>query len=75
MPPASQANFHLCEQGAETLLSSPILQIQPTYKVINADMEMTFFSPLAVRDNRVVVRGCQQSLPRHGQQTKAVLVS
>lgn len=44
--PASQVNFHPCEQGAEALLSSPILQIQPTYKVMDADkndLEMTFF--------------------------------
>lgn len=43
VPPASRVNSHL-RRGAEALPSSPILQHQPTYKVITADMETTFFS-------------------------------
>lgn len=48
------------EHGAEMLLSGRILQNQPSDKVVNVDMEMTFlFHRLAVRDKCVFVRGCQ----------------
>lgn len=62
--PSTQVNFHLCEQDAETVLSSPILQIRPIYKVMDADVEMTFCSPFAVRDKHVFVRGMPTKPPQ-----------
>lgn len=58
-----------CRRVQFCSINPPTRSILPTWKRL-------FFPPaLAVRDNRVFVWGGQQSLPRHGQQTNAVLVS
>lgn len=76
VPPDPRLSFHLCEQGADTLLSSPIPQIQPTYTVIKADMEMPFFFHPELSETTVFLSGdANKASPDTGNRQKRSLLA